>query len=81
MSVVAGDFGSAIFGVGDGIRHRSGGEIGLGLDVPVYEKEKKLQLYLAIEGSAKLFPDDLGPKVYGGGGIAFGTNFMIPGAP
>ena len=36
---------------------------------------------MAIDGSAKIFPDDLGPKVYAGGGVAFGTLFLIPGAP
>jgi len=81
LSVVADNFGSAIFGVGDGIRHRMGGELGLGIDVPFYERKDSVQLYVAIEASAKLFPDDLGPKVYAGGGVAFGTNFMIPGAP
>jgi hypothetical protein len=81
LSVVAGDFFAAAFGVGDGIRHRSGVEAGLGVDVPVWEKKDAVQLYVVVDGSAKIFPDDLGPKVYGGGGLAFGSNFMIPGAP
>jgi hypothetical protein len=80
LSVVVDDVGGAIFGVGDGIRHRFGGEVGVGLDVPFFEREKVV-LYAAIEGSAKIFPDELGPKVYAGGGVSFGSSFLIPGAP
>ena len=35
LSVVAKDYLRAAFGVGDGIRHRAGGEVAVGVDVPL----------------------------------------------
>jgi hypothetical protein len=80
MSVVAEDPAGALFGVGDGIRHRFGGEAGVGLDVPVYQ-EKDLSLFVTGEGSVKIFPDDLGPLVYAGAGLGFGMNYHLEELP
>ena len=76
LSVVANDFGSAIFGIGDGIRHRAGGELGLGLDIAVWERED-FELFASVSADARLFPDDLGPLVYAGGGLGVGFNYAL----
>ncbi len=76
LSVVANDFGSAIFGIGDGIRHRAGGEVGLGLDIGFWESGDN-SFYATVNGSARFFPDDLGPKVYAGGGLSVGFNYIL----
>jgi hypothetical protein len=76
LSVVAGDYASALFGIGDGIRHRAGGEAGIGLDLPLYTK-RDFELFGAVDASAKLFPDDLGPVVYAGGGLHLGFNYAL----
>ncbi len=74
--MVANDFGSALFGVGDGIRHRAGGEMGLGAELPVYV-DGDLSLFAGIDATAKLFPDDLGPMLYVGGGATFGVGYAL----
>ena len=66
----------AIFGVGDGIRHRGGFGTSLGLDVPV-AKSKATELTLGFDVSGSYFPDPRGPKVYGGGSLWLGLNFGI----
>ncbi len=76
LSVVANDFGSALFGVGDGIRHRAGGEVGIGVDVKMWQR-KALHLYVTVDANAKFFPDELGPKVYAGGGVGVGFNYAL----
>ncbi len=76
LSVVANDFGSAIFGSGDGIRHRAGGEFGVGADVRVWER-REVHLYVTVDGTAKIFPDDLGPLVYASGGLGVGLNYAL----
>lgn len=76
LSVVAGDFGSALFGIGDGIRHRAGGEAALGVDLPLWSRND-FELFGAVDASAKLFPDDLGPIVYAGGGLTLGFNYAL----
>lgn len=76
LSVVAGDVGSAIFGIGEGIRHRAGGELGLGLDIPFAERDS-WEFYAAADAWAKWFPDDLGPAIYAGGGASLGVNYAL----
>jgi hypothetical protein len=76
LAVFADDVGSAIFGVGDGIRHRFGGELGLGLDIPFYTKED-LSFFVAPEAKGAVFPDDLGPLVYAGGGVNVGLSYAL----
>jgi hypothetical protein len=76
VSVIAGDFGKALFGVGDGIRHRPGVELGGGVDVPFWE-EGDFEIYGLLDGSAKIFPDQLGPLVYGGGGLNVGMSYAL----
>jgi hypothetical protein len=76
LSVVADDFGSALFGVGDGIRHRAGGEAVVGIDFPVWE-DGDWEIFGAVDGELKLFPDDLGPVLYAGGGLNLGMNYTL----
>jgi hypothetical protein len=76
ISVVAGDYASALFGIGDGIRHRAGGEAGLGVDLSLWTRND-FELFGAVDASAKLFPDDLGPLVYVGGGLHLGFNYTL----
>ncbi len=76
LSVVAGNFGKAILGIGEGIRHRGGIGFGLGTDIPIF-RYKKLRLFLAIEAFLKWFPGDMGPAVYAGGNLSLGMNFHL----
>ncbi len=76
LSVIAGDFGRAILGLGEGIRHRGGVGFGLGTDIPVYRR-KKLELFLTVEAIVKWFPGDMGPAVYAGGALSFGLNYGV----
>lgn len=66
----------AIFGVGDGIRHRGGFGSSLGVDVPVH-KGKSTELVLGVDTSGSFFPDPRGPKAYIGGSLWLGLNFGI----
>lgn len=66
----------AMFGVGDGIRHRGGGGASLGLDLPVL-KSKPLEMVVGLDTSAAYFPDPRGPKLYAGGSLWLGVNFGI----
>jgi hypothetical protein len=68
MAIEADPFG-ALFGVGDGIRHRGGAQIGAGIDVPVGRLFRQ-PLALAIGASATWFPDDRGPTWYGGAWVS-----------
>jgi hypothetical protein len=66
----------AVFGVGDGIRHRAGFGSGLGLDLPI-QKTKSVEVVVGIETSGVWFPDPRGPKLYAGGSLWLGLNFGI----
>jgi hypothetical protein len=52
----------------------------VGIELPVYEREA-LQLLVGADVSAKGFPDDLGPKIYAGGGLTFGMSYHVEGLP
>lgn len=77
VSVIAGNFGNALFGVGDGIRHRPGLEVAAGVDVPFWDNGDDLAVYGLIDGGAKIFPDDLGPVAYPGGGMNVGLSYEL----
>lgn len=64
----------AVFGVGDGIRHRGGFGTSLGLDYPI-ERSRSLEVVIGIDTSGVWFPDPRGPKLYGGGSLWLGLNF------
>lgn len=77
LSVVAGDLGRAILGLGEGIRHRGGLELALGSDFSLYQR-KRLQLFLSVDAFVKWFPGDMGPALYAGATLGFGMNWQIP---
>ncbi|HHH30147.1 MAG TPA: hypothetical protein ENK57_17640 [Polyangiaceae bacterium] len=77
VSVIAGDFGKALFGVGDGIRHRPGLELAAGVDVPFWDNGDDLEFYGLVDGGAKIFPDSLGPVAYPGAGMNVGLNYEL----
>jgi len=66
----------AVFGVGDGIRHRAGFGSGLGFDYPI-QKVKSTELVVGVDTSGVWFPDPRGPKLYAGGSLWLGLNFGI----
>ena len=75
-SAVSSDPFGAMFGVGDGIRHRGGFGSSLGFDLPLY-KVKKTELVVGLDTSGVFFPDPRGPKIYAGGALWLGFNFGI----
>jgi hypothetical protein len=70
------DGAGALFGVGDAIRHRAGGEGALGVDIELVQR-KQLQLFGTVEGYALWLPDPRGPQVYGGGGAGIGLSYSL----
>jgi hypothetical protein len=71
------DIVQSFLGVGDGIRHRGGGEFALGVDVPI-KQYQKWQFHFTAEGFATVFPpDNRGPRAYGGGTAGFGFNYAL----
>jgi hypothetical protein len=66
----------AVFGVGDGIRHRGGFGSSLGLDVPV-QRINSTEIVLGVDTSGVWFPDPRGPKLYAGGSLWLGLNFGL----
>ena len=70
------DFAESLFGVGNGIRHRAGGEGALGLDVPFYRGEK-VEVVGTIEASSPWFPDEKGPHFYFLGGLGLGIHYAL----
>ncbi len=74
-SVAAEPFG-AVFGVGDGIRHRAGLDGGLGVDIP-FAKQKAWEFHARVELLLTGFPDVRGPAIYGGGNLGVGLNYAL----
>jgi hypothetical protein len=71
------DVFNSFLGVGDGIRHRGGGEFALGVDIPFLQRER-WQVHVTIEGLATVFPpDQKGPRAYGGGTAGLGFNYGL----
>jgi hypothetical protein len=62
----------SILGVGDGLRHRGGGNLGVGVEVPI-KRYARSDLYLAVDVGGTLFADDRGPQWYASatGGVGF----------
>lgn len=55
----------AVLGSLDGIRHRSGAELGLSLRATVPDRALKDRLGGGVDLSAVVFPDEGGPRAYG----------------
>jgi len=56
----------ATLGSAVGIRHRSGGELALGVQAPVLPVETHQRFGAYAEAAVMAFPDDSGPPLYGG---------------
>jgi hypothetical protein len=70
------DVFGALFGVGDGIRHRGGFEGALGVDIP-FRQYKSFQFHATVEGFCTGFPDPRGPVAYGGAITGIGFNYAL----
>lgn len=66
----------ALFGVGDGIRHRGGFGGSLGTDI-VLAKGKSTELLVGADVNGTWFPDPRGPAVYYGGGLWAGLDYSL----
>ena len=71
-----GGIAGAIFGVGDGIRHRFGVEVGLGVDWN-FVTVKRTTFFSGVEAFLHAFPDDRGPTFYGGGSLSVGLHYAL----
>lgn len=78
VSVAAKGGWRSALGVGEGIRHRAGGELGVGVDVPL-EVSKSMAVFASVDLYAKAFPDELGPRTYVGAGLGVGATFDLGG--
>lgn len=75
-TAVSDDPFGALFGVGNGIRHRGGFGSSLGLDIPVYT-DRKAEFVLGAEATGTWFPDPRGPALYYGGTLLAGLNYEL----
>ena len=66
----------ALFGVGDGIRHRGGVGSSLGVDVTV-AKGQSAAFILGADANSTWFPDPRGPTFYFGGGLWAGLDYTL----
>lgn len=71
VDAIPGDVFGALFGVGDGIRHRAGVEPAVGLDYRLW-RDGPLDVVATAEASFQVFPDDRGPTLYVLGGLGLG---------
>jgi hypothetical protein len=76
LSAVHENYLKAAFGIGHAIRHRAGGELGLGVDVAIVER-RAVTFYAAVDANGRLFPDATGPMFYGGGALSLGVSFDV----
>jgi hypothetical protein len=76
LSVVGNDPFGAIFGIGDGIRHRGGFEGALGLDIP-FIANGDFEVFGSLEASTIWFYDPRGPNWYWNGGAGLGMNYAF----
>jgi hypothetical protein len=76
LSALKADPGGALFGVGDGIRHRYGGEGAIGTDVPLVSRNK-FTLYATVEAVGDWLPDPRGPEWYLLASTAIGMHYAF----
>jgi hypothetical protein len=75
-SAIEADSTGALFGVGNGIRHRAGAGGTLGADVPVWRHASN-EMFVGAEATSTTFFDDRGPRLYLGAGVSFGMSFRL----
>lgn len=66
----------ALFGVGDGIRHRGGFGSSLGMDF-VVARGRATEFLLGADANGTWFPDPRGPAIYYGGGLWAGLTYSL----
>ncbi len=76
LAAIKADTGGALTGVGDGIRHRSGPEFGVGCEITLH-RERKLEVVGVVESSMLYFPDPRGPSEFFFGALALGLNYTL----
>jgi hypothetical protein len=76
LTSVSNDPFGALFGVGNGIRHRAGGDFAAGFDLPLHHGPQ-LDAYATVEAVADWFPDPRGPALYVLGSAAIGVSHSI----
>lgn len=76
LSAVRNDPFGAVFGVGDGIRHRGGFGTSLGADL-VVARDARTQVVLGADVNGVWFPDPRGPTLYAGGGLWIGVDYSL----
>lgn len=76
MSAYRHDPFGALFGVGDGIRHRGGFGSSLGCDFVVH-RGPRTEMVLGLDANGTWFPDPRGPTLYYGGGLWAGLNYSL----
>lgn len=72
--------GGLLFGIGSGIRHRAGGGLTLGAEIP-FAKRHGLEWVVVADVEGMWFPDPLGPTFYLGGIVGVGFNYALPKLP
>jgi hypothetical protein len=66
----------ALFGVGDGIRHRGGFGAGLGADLP-FRRDGSLEWTVGADLTGTYLPDPRGPRWYAMLGLYIGANYTL----
>ncbi len=69
-----------VFGIGSGIRHRAGGGLTLGAEIPI-GKNKEMEWIVFAQLQGIWFPDPLGPTFYYGGNFGIGFNYSLAKLP
>ncbi len=77
---VANTPGGLVLGIGSGIRHRAGGGLSLGAEIP-FLKRGDLEWLVVAELEGIWLPDILGPNLYFGANVGVGFNFNLPKLP
>lgn len=76
IQIARDDLAGAVLGTADGIRHRGGGELAVGVAFTIAET-KDFDVFVAVEANGVFFPDDGGPQVYAGLSSALGFDYGL----
>ena len=76
LAAVAEQPGGALLGIGTGIRHRAGFQVGIGCDFTVY-RQPKYDLTVGPEAAFSYLTYSSGPAMYGFAGVVAGGAFRL----
>lgn len=76
LAAVAEQPAGALLGIGTGIRHRAGVQVGIGWDFVAY-RQPKYEITVGPEVTISYLTYSTGPSIYGFGGIAAGGSFRL----